>query len=80
MSVVETVTVLFTDLVDSTGLLARYRPEVNADLRRDHFVALRVRRDGTNEAARDNFAAAQGIAEERGFGLVARLSAGPVQP
>jgi class 3 adenylate cyclase len=41
MSSLETVTVLFTDLVGSTGLAARVGPAVAEGLRRDHFAILR---------------------------------------
>jgi class 3 adenylate cyclase len=38
----ETVTVLCTDLVDSTGVLARLGPEAMEALRREHFRLLRL--------------------------------------
>src|SRR2546423_6430947 len=41
MSSLETVTVLFTDLVGSTGLATRVGPAAAEGLRRDHFAILR---------------------------------------
>jgi len=41
MPTVETVTVLITDLVGSTGLAARIGPVAADDLRREHFATLR---------------------------------------
>ena len=41
MGVIETVAVLFTDLVDSTGLLTRHGPEAMDAMRREHFDVLR---------------------------------------
>ncbi|MEA2421938.1 MAG: hypothetical protein QOF55_1037, partial [Thermoleophilaceae bacterium] len=41
MSPVETVTVLFTDLVGSTGLASRVGPAAAEELRREHFALLR---------------------------------------
>ncbi len=35
------VTVMFTDMVDSTGLSARLGPDLGDDVRRSHFAALR---------------------------------------
>src|SRR5436305_14769554 len=40
-SSIETVTILFTDLVGSTGLATRVGPAVAESLRRDHFAILR---------------------------------------
>jgi class 3 adenylate cyclase/tetratricopeptide (TPR) repeat protein len=41
MSAVETVTVLFTDLVDSTGMTMRTGPAAAEEIRREHFGLLR---------------------------------------
>jgi class 3 adenylate cyclase len=41
MSTIETVTVLFTDLVGSTGLATRVGPAAAEELRREHFALLR---------------------------------------
>ena len=41
MAVVENITVLFTDLVDSTQLAAALSPQAADDLRRVHFSGLR---------------------------------------
>src|SRR3954451_20511337 len=42
MGAVETVTVLFTDLVGSTGLASRVGPGAAEELRREHFALLRA--------------------------------------
>lgn len=47
MSSIETVTVLFTDLVGSTGLATRVGPAAAESLRRDHFAILRGAVDAT---------------------------------
>src|SRR3978361_1106354 len=47
MSSLETVTVLFTDLVGSTGLATRVGPGAAEELRRDHFAVLREAIDST---------------------------------
>ncbi|MEA2368825.1 MAG: hypothetical protein QOH38_1543 [Thermoleophilaceae bacterium] len=47
MSSLETVTVLFTDLVGSTGLATRVGPVAAEALRRDHFTILREAVDAT---------------------------------
>src|SRR3954467_13575272 len=41
MASVETVTLLFTDLVGSTGLATRVGPGAAEELRREHFALLR---------------------------------------
>src|SRR4051794_30215146 len=41
MGSIETVTVLFTDLVGSTGLATRVGPAAAETLRREHFAVLR---------------------------------------
>jgi class 3 adenylate cyclase len=48
MSAVETVTVLITDLVGSTGLASRLGPVAADELRRDHFGVLRKEIDATS--------------------------------
>src|SRR3990172_1095170 len=48
MPAVETVTVLITDLVGSTGLASRLGPVAADDLRREHFGVLRKAIGGTS--------------------------------